>query len=105
LTTSGNAYTEDDAPIRRSRRRSRAAGITAKSKEELARRALTELKSQKKGVGSVAVQDTVRIGTDGLLVLLARQEKNGRITVLGSSNDPSQIDSVAASAIRTNLAN
>jgi hypothetical protein len=38
-------------------------------------------------------------------VLLARREKTGRITVLGSSNDPTQIDSVAALAAQTNLTN
>jgi hypothetical protein len=104
LTMSDAEYADDEEPTHRSRRTSNNS-ITAKSREEIARRALTELKSQRTGVGSVAVRDTVRVGGDGLLVLLARQERNGRITVLGSSNDPSHIDAVAASAVQTNLTN
>ena len=105
LTTRNAEYTDDETPINRLRRTSHSSTLTTKGREEIARRALTELKAQKKGVGSVAVRETVRVGGDGLLVLLARREKNGRITVLGSSNDPTQIDAVAALAVQTNLTN
>ena len=105
LTTSNGEFSVDDEKTDRLRPKSRTSTLTTKGREEIARLALTELKAQKHGVGSVAVHDTVRVGGDGLLVLLARREKNGRITVLGSSNDPTQIDAVAASAVQTNLTN
>lgn len=104
LTTNGAEYVEDE-PTKRPHRTSHTSTLTEKGKEAIARHAITELKSQKQGVGSVAVRDTVRVGGDGLLVLLARREKNGQITVLGSSNDPTQINAVAALAVKTTLTN
>ena len=61
LTMSDSEYADDEEPTHRSRRTSNNSTITAKSREEIARHALTELKSQRTGVGSVAVRDTVRV--------------------------------------------
>ncbi len=104
LTISNAEYADEDEPIQRPRRKSPNSTMTAQSQEAIVRSALIELKAQKKGVGSAAV-NTVRVGGDGLSVLLVRRETNGHITVLGSSNDPAQIDAVAANAVQTNLTN
>ena len=96
---------DEDEPVSPFRRKSLNSAMTPKSRVEIERRSITELKTQKQGVGSVAIRGTVRVGGEGLLVLLARREPNGHITVLGSSNDPTQIDAVAACAAQTNLSN
>jgi hypothetical protein len=106
LTASTAEYVDEEQPATHAtRRKSHSSTMTAQSQAEIARSALTELKAQKEGIGSVNVRETVRVGGDGLLVLLARREKNGHITVLGSSNDPTQIANVAALAVETNLTN
>jgi hypothetical protein len=104
LISGSTEYANDDEPTHRSRRKSRSR-INAQSQAAIAQSALTELKAQKQGIGSAAIRGTVRVGGEGLSVLLARREKNGHITVLGSSNDPIQIDAVAAHAVQTNLTN
>ncbi len=71
---------------------------------EIARQALQEIKASK-GIGEVTPKEPVRVGNDSLLVLLARQEKDGRVTILGSSNDPGQIEAVAAAVARGGLTN
>jgi hypothetical protein len=89
--TAGNAENDEDEPTHRSRRKSHNTTTSPQSQAAIAASALTELKAQKQGVGSVAIRGTVRVGGEGLSVLLVRREKNGHITVLGSSNDPIRI--------------
>jgi hypothetical protein len=66
--------------------------------------ALAEFKKQKEGIGTAELKHAARIGRDGFTVLLARKQAGGFI-VHGSSNDPEQIETVAARAATKNLAN
>ena len=106
LTADSGDIEDDEEPgSSRFRSKSRTSKAIHRSQGEVARLALSELKAQKKGIGSVVVNEPVRVGRDGLLVLLARRAQNGRITVLGSSNDPNHIETVAARAAGTNITN
>jgi hypothetical protein len=58
-----------------------------------------------KGIGDLTLEEPTRVGNDGLSVLLARREVNGRLTILGSSNDPILIKAVAATAAKRDLTN
>jgi hypothetical protein len=70
---------------------------------EISRLALKQLKSDQKGIGTIDTKEPVRVGGDGLLVILARRDDKGRLRVLGSSNDPRHIEAVAASVGRRDL--
>jgi hypothetical protein len=78
--------------------------VELQTRASLAQIGLAELKSSQ-GIGTAKVREPVRVGADGLHVLLGRQERTGEITILGSSNDPAQIDAVAASVASRSLSN
>ena len=71
---------------------------------EISGHALTQLKASE-GIGGLTLNGPFRVGVDNLLLLLARQEQDGWLTILGSSNDPNQIEAVAASVARYDLTN
>ena len=56
-------------------------------------------------IAAFTTAQPIRVGEGGLLVLLARREQAGRITILGSSNDPAHIAAVAATIARRDVAN
>ena len=104
LTSNNNILPNlDEKPSRRSNSKSRNSSISPKSEAEIARRALAQLKARPKGIGTVSVNETVRVGGEGLLLLVARRDDNGRIVVLGSSNDPAQLENVAATAVERDI--
>ena len=70
----------------------------------LAQIGLAEFKTSQ-GIGTATMREPPRVGADGLSILLVRSEASGDITILGSSNDPAQIDAVAASMAGRNLSN
>jgi hypothetical protein len=51
-------------------------------------------------IAAFTPEEPIRLGVDGLSVLLARREPTGHVTILGSSNDPAQIEAVAATVAR-----
>lgn len=102
--TSKDERTDDDAeevPAKKDARKV-APKITSKIKKALQERAKLELKTTK-GIGKVAATAPVRIGDDNLVVLLARREKSGAITVIGSTNDKLIIDGAAERAFSTGI--
>jgi hypothetical protein len=101
----GRAESDEDEPRHSFRRKSRNSMTSPQSQAAIAASALAELKAQRQGIGSATIRGTVRVGGNGLSVLLARREDNGRITILGSSNDLTQIEAVAAHAVQANLTN
>lgn len=54
------------------------------------------------GIGVANPTTPIRVDANGHIALLARRERNGQITVLGSSNDATVIASIAQSMLATN---
>jgi hypothetical protein len=63
--------------------------------DEIGRYACERVKASA-GIGTATTSEPVRIGADGLCVLLGRPDVSGSVALLGSSNDPSHIEAVAA---------
>lgn len=55
------------------------------------------------GMGTLNASRPVRVGMDGLIAVLARREPSGQITILGSSNTQSAIDSVSKQLLASDL--
>lgn len=75
------------------------------TRSAMAKMVLDELKSTSKGLGLAKMKGPVRVGAEGLNVLLGRRESTGEVTILGSSNDPAHIEAVAASIASRTLSN
>jgi hypothetical protein len=75
------------------------------TRSALAQKAFSDLKSSPNGIGAAKLRAPVRVGSEGLTVLLGRRETCGDVTILGSSNDPGHIEAVAASVASRNLSN
>jgi hypothetical protein len=89
---------------RSSKTKGGAGSSDARVTAEMSRQALAQVNDFAK-IAAFTTQHLIRVGADGLLVLLARRDQTGRITILGSSNDPAQIEAVAASIARRDFAN
>lgn len=76
--------------------------VTTKIRKAVQERAKRELKTAKE-IGRVQAKAPVRIGEDEMVVLLARREKNGSLTVIGSTNDQSVIDGAAERAFSSDI--
>jgi hypothetical protein len=76
--------------------------VTTKIRKALQERAKIGLKTAK-GIGTASTKAPVRIGEDGLVVLLARREPNGAITIIGSTNDQAVIDGAAERSFSTDI--
>lgn len=76
--------------------------ITTRIRKAVQERAKIGLKTAK-GIGTASTKAPVRIGEDGLVVLLARREPNGAITIIGSTNDQAVIDGAAERSFSTDI--
>jgi hypothetical protein len=76
--------------------------LSADAIETLSRLATTVVATLP-GMGSATVNESIRVGQDGLVLLLGRSDTNGNVTVLGSCNDPEQIKKASINAIRRDL--
>ena len=93
--------TFEDEPKKRDVKRA-PPKLTTKIRRAVQERAKRVLKTAKE-IGKVETKGPVRIGEDDLVVLLARREKNGGFTVIGSTNDQSVIDGAAERAFTTDI--
>jgi hypothetical protein len=81
-----------------------AGGSDARVTAEISRQALAQVNAFTE-IAAFTTEEPIRVGADGFLVLLARRDRVGRITILGSSNDPAQIEAVAATIARRDVVN
>ena len=104
-TTNPGQLDAPEGDNRASPKQTRAANAkNERATQEILRLALEQIKTSK-GIGDLTLEEPTRVGNDGLSVLLARREVNGRLTILGSSNDPILIKAVAATAAKRDLTN
>jgi hypothetical protein len=100
-----NAASADDADRARARsptKRPSTGASDALVTAEISRQALARV-NDFVAIGAFTSEEPIRVGVGGLLVLLARRDPTGGITILGSSNDPAQIEAVAAIVARRDL--
>lgn len=76
--------------------------VSTKIRKAVQERAKLLLKTATE-IGKVQAKAPVRIGEDNLVVLLAKREKNGGLTVIGSTNDQSVIDGAAERAFSSDI--
>jgi hypothetical protein len=93
---------DDQNQVIKSKKGARYA-LPPKVEAEIVRRSINQLKKQEKGIAKVSIAAPIRIGGDGLLVMLGRRERNGSVTILGTSNARQQIESVASTAAKRRL--
>jgi hypothetical protein len=102
-----NAVIADEPNRDRARSPAKSTGAGASDARvaaEMSRKALAQVNSFT-AIATFTAEEPIRVGVGGLLVLLARRDPTGGITILGSSNDPAQIEAVAASVARHDLTN
>lgn len=82
----------------------RAGASDARVTAEISRQALAQVNAFTE-IAAFTTEHPIRVGADGFLVLLARRGQTGRINIVGSSNDPAQIEAVATTIARRDVAN
>ena len=104
LAETNAAIADEPSPVRaRSLAKSAGTGASAaRVAAEISRQALAHINTFP-GIAAFTPEEPIRLGADGLSVLLARYGPTGQVTILGSSNDPAQIEAVAATVARRDL--